>query len=195
MAFGFSFLVRSYAEKNNRSPELWRYLTILFPFIAPVVLALLPLDPSVAQSVIGSSMGGLDSPAKAAKGPFEERFPLLTQCLADQPAQVQVGLRVRYQRVKASFEFLLPVHPSAEARLLAEAENCRLVTWTGTSGSLSLIYGAGLVRPNAVEETSRWLAAAVAPGQKLMIAYRDAAGLQQFTEHRIDRAAGQASAG
>lgn len=82
------------------------------------------------------------------------------------------------------------MNPNAFTRLLAKARDRGFVTWTGAIGSVPLVYGAGLVRPNAVEEAGRWLSSAGAPGHKLTIALRGAAGPPQFSELRFEQAAG-----
>ncbi len=124
-------------------------------------------------------------PARATKGTFEERFPLLTRCLAGQPQEAQVGLKAHYRKVSVNFEFLLSARPEAIPQLLQEARFRSLVAWTGSTVSGPVVYGAGLVRPAAIEETRLWLAAAGAIGQKLTIAFRDGEGMPRIIEHHF----------
>lgn len=185
---GVRFIVRSHARQNNRDPDLWGWGALFFPFIVPVVLALLPQDPNSAGALLRGDTGA--SRAKAARGPLEERFPLLTRTLEGQPEATRAGLMAHFQKVKTNFEFLLPAQAGAVTRLLAEARGRGLITWTGSDGSVPLIYGAGMVPPSGVEEAGNWLASAGAPGGKLTIAHRDADGILRFTEHRFEQAAG-----
>ena len=185
---GVGALVRWHARQNDRDGDLWGFGAFFFPLITPIVLALLPLDPYSASSQLrASSQTGRATPAK---GRFEERFPLLTQCLEAQTEATRAGMRARFQAVKVNFEFLLPTSAVAVSRLLEEARCRGLAAWTGASGNAPLVYGAGLVRPSTVEEAESWLAAAGAPGQKLTIAFRDAEGVLHFIEHRFEQTAG-----
>jgi len=188
VACGVGALVRWHARQNNRDGDLWGIGAFFFPLITPVVLALLPEDPNSASARLRAGSGA--GPAKASQGPFEERFPLLTQCLEGQPEATRAGLRAHFQGVKANLEFLLPTTGAALPRLLTEAQQRAFAVWMGDSGNVPLVYGAGLVRQTAVEETERWLATAGAPGQKLTVAFRDAEGILRFFEHRFEQAAG-----
>lgn len=183
---GVGALVRWHANQNNRDGNLWGMGAFFLPLVTPILLALLPEDPNsgIAQLRTGSGAGR----AKAAEGSFEERFPLLTECLAGQPEVTRVGLKARFRAVKTNFEFLLPTSSEEISRLLAEAQDRGFVIWTGISGGVPLVYGAGLVRSSAVDETSRWLSSAGASGQKLAITFRDAEGILRIMEHRFDPA-------
>ena len=64
-----------------------------------------------------------------------------------------------------------------------------MIALTGSDGKAPQLYGAGMLRQSDAEQAGTWLAAAGAPGGKLTIAYRDADGILQFTEHRFDQAA------
>ncbi len=185
---GVRTLVRQYAGQSGRDGDLWGIGGFFFPLIVPIVLALMPPDPN-SQAAQFRAVSGTTR-AKAAGGSLEERFPLLTQCLAGQPEATRCGLMARFRAVRTNFEFLLPTTQTAIARLLAEAQDRKFVTWTGTNGNVPLVYGAGLVGPAAVEETGRWLSSAGAPGEKLTIAVRDADGVLQFIEHRFEPASG-----
>lgn len=185
---GVGALVRWHARQNNRDGDLWGIGAFFFPLITPVVLALLPEDPNSTSARFRA--GSREGRAKAAKGTFEERFPLLTQCLEAQPEATRAGMRAHFHGVKANFEFLLPASAGAVTRLLSEAQGRGFVVWTGASGNAPLVYGAALVRPGTVEEVEGWLAPAGAPGQRLTIAFRDAEGLLHFIEHRFEPAVG-----
>jgi hypothetical protein len=187
---GLMALADYYAKRSRRNEITTIAAMVVLPLVTPVILALLPLDPYLTYSNWRSGMPGALGFGKSAHGSFEDRFPLLIQSLAGQPEATRAGMKALFRGVRVNFEFLLGAHPSAVARLLAEAKNCGFVTWTGVSGNAPLVYGAGMVRPKAVEDTVRWLAAAGAPGQKLMIAFRDEAGLPQFREQRCGTVAG-----
>jgi hypothetical protein len=183
-----SLLVRWYADQNNRDGRWWGLYAVCFPIIVPIVLALLPQDPNSAGALLRAGHGR--GPANGAGGGFEERLPLLTQFLEGQPEAVRADMTARFREVKTSFEFLLTAKADAVARLLAEARERGLITWSGTDGSGPLIYGAGLAPPSGVEEAGDWLDSAGAPGGKLTIAHRDEDGLLRFIEHRFERATG-----
>jgi len=184
VSFGVRAVVRVHARHNNRDADLWGYGALFFPMITPVVLALMPQDPNSASVALRGDTGA--SCAKAAGGPLEERFPLLTQTLEGQPEETRAGLMAHFQKVKTNFEFLLPAKADAVTKLVAEARGRGLITWTGSDGSVPLVYGAGLVPPRGVEEAESWLASAGAPGKKLTIAHRDADGILRFAEHRFE---------
>jgi len=185
---GVRLLVRWHARQNNRDGDLWGYAAFFFPLITPIVLACLPQDPNSAAALLRGDTGA--SRAEAAQGPLKERFPLLTRTLEGHPEATRAGLMAHFQKVKTNFEFLLSTQAGAVTRLLAEARGRGLITWTGSDGSVPLVYGAGMVPPNGVDEAGNWLASAGAPGGKLTIAHRDADGILRFTEHRFEQAAG-----
>jgi hypothetical protein len=176
-----------YAQRTGRNDIVVFACMLVEPFVTPVIVALLPLDPSWDKFGRKRLAGGLGS-ARSARGTFGQRFPLLMECLAKQPPATRAGMQARYQPVKANFEFLLPAHPAAAARLLAEAQTSGFVTWTGNLGNAPLIYGAGLIQPAHLEQTVRWLAAAGMPGQKLRVAFRDGTGQPLIREQRIEGA-------
>jgi hypothetical protein len=186
VSFGVRAVVRLHARHNNRDTDLWGYAALFFPLITPVVLALLPQDPNSPGALLRGDIGA--SRAKAAQGQFEARFPLLTQTLEGHPEATRAGLAAHFQKAKTNFEFLLPTNPSALTRVVAEAQSRGLITWTGSDGSGPLVYGAGLVPPNGVDEAGNWLASAGAPGKKLTIAHRDGDGILRFIEHRFEKA-------
>ena len=188
VSFGVRAVVRWHARQNGRDSDLWGYAALFFPLITPVVLALLPQDPNSTGALLRADSGG--GRAKAAHGPFEERFPLLTQCLEGQAETTRAGLKAHFNGVKANFEFLLPTNASAVTRLLTEARDRGLITWTGADGNVPLVYGAGMVKPGAVEEAGNWLASAGAPGRKLTISFRDGDGILRFIEHHFEQATG-----
>ena len=180
---GVGALVRWHARQNNRDGDLWGLGAFFFPLITPIVLAFMPEDANSAGALLRTDAGG--GRAKAARGPFEERFPLLTRCLEGQPEATRAGLVALFQGVKTNFEFLLSTNPTALTRVLAEAQERGLTVWTATDGKVPLVYGAGMVKPNAVDEAGTWLASAGAPEGKLTIAFRDADGVSRFIEHRF----------
>ena len=188
VSFGVRTLVRWHARQNNRDGDLWGWGAFVFPLIVPVVLALLPQDPNSAGALLRADHSG--DRGKAAGGSFEERFPLLTQTLEGQPEATRAGMAAQFQKVKTNFEFLLQAKADAVTGVLAEAGSRGLIAWPGNDGRGPLVYGAGMLRPSEAKQAGSWLAAAGAPGGKLTIAFRDADGILQFTEHRFERAAG-----
>ncbi len=188
VSFCVRALVRWHARQNNRDGMIWGYGALFLPFIVPVVLALLPQDPSSPGASLRADHSG--DRGKAARGAFEERFPLLAHCLEGQPEATRVGMAAHFQKVKTNFEFLLPAKADAVAGVLAGARSRGLIAWTGSDGNVPQIYGAGMLRQSDVEQAGSWLATAGAPGGKLTIAYRDADGILRFTEHRFEQAAG-----
>lgn len=188
VSFGVRAIVRWHARQSNRDPDLWGWGAFIFPLVVPVVLALLPQDPNSPAASLRADHSG--DRGKAARGSFEERFPLLTQTLEGHPEATRAGMAAYFQKVKTNFEFLLQAKGDAVTGVLAEARSRGLIAWTGNDGQLPLVYGAGMLRPSEAKQAGSWLSSAGAPGGKLTIAYRDADGILQFTEHRFDRAAG-----
>jgi hypothetical protein len=183
---GVGALVRWHARQNGRDGDLWGMGGFFLPLVTPVVLALLPADPYSANAQFRAAAG--PGRAVAAKGTFEERFPLLMQTLEGQSAETRAGMKARFEGVKTNFEFLLPTAPGALAGLLGEAAKRRFSVWTGNLGTMPLVYGAGLVRTGAEEEVEGWLASAGAPGQKLKVAFWGASGLLRLSEHHCEQA-------
>ena len=174
------------AKLQARDDFWWWAWGHVFPFITPIVLALLPSRWNASLAEFKRGLRPHWNFVRAARGSFEERFPLLVRCLAGQPEATRTGLQVHFQGVKVNFEFLLGMHPNSVNRLMWEAQGRGFVVWTGIIESVPLVYGAGLVRPKAVEATARWLASAGAPGQKLTIACRDGTGALKFIENRFE---------
>jgi len=174
------------AKLQVRDDYWWWVAAYVFPFITPIVLAVMP---SRWGAPLANFKRGLrprwDFTNRAARGSFEERFPLLMRCLAGQPEATRAGLEAHFQGVRVNFEFLVGVNRHAVTLLVLEARDRGFVTWTGIIESVPLVYGAGMVRPKAVDEAARWLASAGAPGQKLTIACRDAGGAVRFIENRL----------
>jgi hypothetical protein len=174
------------AKLQARDDYWWWVAAYVFPFITPIVLAVMP---SRWGAPLVNFKRGLrphwDFTTRAARGSFEERFPLLLRCLEGQPEATRAGLEAHFQVVKVNFEFLVGVNRDGVTRLVLEAQDRGFVVWTGIIENVPLVYGAGLVRPKAVDETSRWLASAGVSGQKLTIACRDAAGAVRFIENRL----------
>jgi len=174
------------AKLQARDDFWWWIAAYLFPFITPIVLAAMP---SRWGAPLADFKRGLrpswDFTTQAARGSFEERFPLLMRCLAGQPEATRAGLQAHFQDVKVNFEFLVGMNRDAVNWLLVEAQDRGFVAWTGVVENVPLVYGAGLVRPKAVDETIRWLASAGAAGQQLTIACRDAGGSVRFIENRL----------
>src|ERR1700690_946445 len=165
------------AKLQARDDFWWWIAAYLFPFITPIVLAVMP---SRWGAPLADFKRGLrprwNFAAREARGSFEDRFPLLVRCLAGQPEATQAGLQAHFQEVKVNFEFLVGMNRDAVNWLVLEAQDRGFVAWTGVVENVPLVYGAGLVRPKDVDETTRWLGSAGAPGQKLTIPCRDAGG-------------------
>ncbi len=174
------------AKLQARDDFWWWAAAYVFPFVTPIVLAVMP---SRWGAPLADFKRGLrprwNFTARAARGSFEERFPLLMRCLAGQPEATRAGLEAHFQGVKVNFEFLVGMNRDAVNWLVLEAQDRGFVAWTGVVENVPLVYGAGLVRPKAVDEAAQWLASAGAPGQKLTIACHDAAGAVRFIENRL----------
>ena len=134
---GVRAIVRWHARQNNRDGDLWGYAAFFFPLITPVVLALLPQDPNSAGALLRAGTEG--GRGKASSGTFEERFPLLAQTLEGHPEATRSGLMAHFEKVKTNFEFLLPTQSGALTRLVAEARDRGLITWTGSVGRVPLV--------------------------------------------------------
>ncbi len=170
--------------------DIWWWLACFLPSVPPITLALLPDEWNSSRAELRRAASpGMGAPAKATAEALEDRFPLLVECLSGQPEQIRTSLTARFQPVKANLEFALAVAPDAAGRLLEETRNGGFEVTTGEQGALVSVYGAGLVRPDKVDELAGRLIAAAAPGQTVKIAFRDAEGLLHFAEHHSERTA------
>ena len=189
-------LVGFSAKRGGRDDAWWWWCAYFFPFVTPIVLALLPDKWNAPRAELRrafSAAGG--AAAKAATGAFEDRFPLLVESASGQAAETQAGLTARFRTVKANLEFTVAVVQDTAARLLLEARKLGFEMATGEQGALILVYGAGLVPPNKVDQLAAWLTGAAAPGQRMRMAFRDAEGFLNFIEHRPEEAAGLGAGG
>jgi hypothetical protein len=178
----------TYARNQGREGYWWAVAVTVFPYAASFILACLPPKPgSTAAEMRAAAENSRGTPAEAASGAFEERFPLLGRTLAACPEEIRAEQRKRFEPVRANFEFLLVPRPDAVSRLLTEAEIRKFVVWASKSLSGSQLYGAGLVRPDRFQETTAWLAAAGAPGSKFTAATRDRDGRLSFSEEYFEQ--------
>ncbi len=185
LSFSIATLAGWCAKLQARDDFWWWAAAYLFPFITPIVLAVMPSRWGSSLAEFKRGLRPRWSFTRPTRGSFEQRFPLLVRCLAEQPEATRAGLEAHFQRVRVNFEFLVGVNRDAVTRLLLEAQDRGFVAWTGIIENVPLVYGAGMVPPKAVDEVTRWLASAGAPGQKLTIACRDQGGGVRFIEDRL----------
>jgi len=125
-------LVGFSAKRGGRDDAWWWWCAYFFPFVTPIVLALLPDKWNAPRAELRrafSAAGG--AAAKAATGAFEDRFPLLVESASGQAAETQAGLTARFRTVKANLEFTVAVVQDTAARLLLEARKLGFEMATG----------------------------------------------------------------
>jgi hypothetical protein len=191
LSLGVCSLTGFSARRFGRDDNWWWVCAYFFPFVTPIVLALLPDNPNSPHAEMRrAARESRGAPAKAATGTFEDRFPLLVECMSGQAAETQAGLRERFLKVKSNLEFTVASAPGTASRLIEEAPQRGFALSTGALGPLVWVYGAGLVPQRDVDEVANWLTAACAPGQKVKVAFRDPEGMLHLVEHHPEHAAG-----
>jgi hypothetical protein len=171
----------SYAQQIGGDAFIWAGFSFFFPFATPVVLAFRTPKYNSTADVIQRMTAG-PAKAKAAAGPFSDRFPLLSRYLRGRPENIFAEQQPRFDPVPVNYEFLLEVDPSALIRMIAEASNRRLTTWTDNAESGTQLYGAGIVDGKDIEETATWLKAGAISGGKLQILWRQPDGVLKSHE-------------
>jgi hypothetical protein len=175
-------LCYSYAQQLGREAFVWAGFSFFFPFLTPLVLAFTPPRYNSTADVI-QRLQARPGKAKAAGGPFHERFPLLTQYLEGRPEGVRTEPRERFDSVKSNYEFLLQVDPNARMRMIAAASNRHLTTWVDNTEAGDKLFGAGFVELSDLEELARWLKEGAISGGKLSIMWRQADGVTKSLEY------------
>jgi hypothetical protein len=177
-------LVYVYANHRGRSGSYWAFATLLFPFVAPLILACVP-----AKAGSASAMLRRKEPAPAAVSlstavPIDERLPLLDRYLAGVTEETRVEQKIRYARVAANVEFSLWVDKSAADQIAVEAINRDFTVWMNAGEAATHLYGAGKVRPERCDAILGWLQGASAPGRVLTVALREPDGGLRMVEYR-----------
>ena len=175
-------LCYTYAQQIGRDAFIWAGFSFFFPFATPLVLAFrAPKYGSTADAVQRATAG--PTKAKAAQGPFSERFPLLVRYLQGKPEALFAEQKLRFDPVAVNYEFLLAVDPAAQIQMIAEASNRHLTTWIDTAESGTQLFGAGFVESKDLEEVAKWLKASAVSGGKLLIMWRQPDGVMKSLEY------------
>jgi hypothetical protein len=176
-----AFLCYTYASQLGREAWPWVTGSLYFPFLAPFILAF--MSPKYGSSADTQRRGtARPAPAKAAMGPFETRFPLLSAYLAARPPAAGMEPRARLDLVKANFEFSAFVDPTGLDGLVSGATARQLTVWTNPEDSGVRIFGAGLVGSTDIEGVTRWLRQA-APQRKVATAIHPNEGPTKYFEY------------
>jgi len=175
-------LCYSYAQQLGREAFIWAGFSFFFPFLTPLVLAFMSPKYNSTADVVQRMQKG-PGKAKAASGPFKERFPLLTQYLDGRPEAVRAETQNRFDVVKSNYEFLLQVDPNARMRMIAEASNRHITTWIDTTEDGDKLFGAGFVELKDLEETAKWLKSGAVSGGELTIMWRLPDGVVKSLEY------------
>src|ERR1035438_2971271 len=178
-----AFLCYTYAHQLGREAWLWVCGSLLFPFLAPFVLAFMPAKYGSLADVQRRGSRG-PAPVRAAAGPFEKRFPLLAPYLATLPKATVVELRIRARLdpVQANFEFSTLIDRDRLDGLLAGAAARQFTVWTHPEDAGVRVFGAGMVPAPAIDSVTTWLRQA-APQRKVAAAVHSAEGPTKFIEY------------
>jgi hypothetical protein len=174
-------LCYNYAQQIGGDGFIWGGFSFFFPFITPLVLAFRSPKYNSTADVVRRMTAG-PAKAKAAAGAFSDRFPLLSRYLQARPENLFTEQQSRFDAVPVNYEFLLEVDSGALIRLVAEASNRRLTTWTDTAEAGTQLYGAGVVETKDIEETASWLKGGAVSGGKLQIMWRQPDGVVKSHE-------------
>jgi hypothetical protein len=175
-------LCYNYAQQLGRDAFVWAGFSFFFPFATPLVLAFRSPKYNSTADVVRRMQQG-PAKAKAATGPFNERFPLLTQYLQGRPEADWAEQKARFDPVRANYEFLLAVDPNARVRMMAEASTRHMTTWTDTTESGTKLFGAAFVELKDLEEVAKWLKGGAVSGEKLSIVWRQPDGVIKSLEY------------
>ena len=176
-----AFLCYTYAGQLGREAWPWVTGSLLFPFLAPLILAFMsPKYGSMADEQRRSR--GRIAPAKAAMGPFDGRFPLLSAYLPDLPEAARLGARERLDPVKSNYEFSAFVELGAIDGFLAGAASRQLTVWTTADDGGVRVFGAGMVETAAIDGVTLWVRQS-AHKRKVATAVHPAEGPTKFFEY------------
>ena len=181
-----AYLCYTYADQLGREGWLWAAGSLRYPFIAPLILAFVPpKDGSAADLQRRNSVG--PAAAKAAGGPFETRFPLLSAYLGSMAPAISAEARAAMEPVKANFEFSAWVDQNGIAALVAGAAAKNLTLWKNPEDPGVRVFGAGMIDAPAVEGVTQWLRQ-VAPQRKLATSVHPNEGPPKYFEYypRVD---------
>ena len=176
-----AFLCYSYAEHLGREGWLWVVGSLRYPFIAPFILAFIPPKYGSAAE-LQRKASGLTAPAKAAAGPFETRFPLLSAYLGSMTPTIGADARTRMEPVQSNFEFSALVDHEGLNVLMERADPMKLTIWSHPEDPGVRVFGAGMVAAPAVADITNWLRQ-IAPQRKLATAIHPNEGPTKFFEY------------
>jgi hypothetical protein len=176
-----AFLCYTYAGQLGREAWPWVTGSLLFPFLAPLILAF--MSPKYGSSADEQRRSrGRAAPAKAAAGPFDARFPLLSAYLASVPEASRQEARERLDPVKANYEFSAFLDPAAIDGFIAGAASRQLTVWITSDDSVVRVFGAGMVDPASIDSVTQWVRQA-APKRKVATAVHPAEGPTKYFEY------------
>lgn len=176
-----AFLCYTYAGQLGREAWPWVTGSLFYPFLAPLILAFMPAK--YGSSADEQRRGrGRSAPAKAAAGPFDARFPLLSAYLANVPEAARLEPRVRLDPVKANYEFSAFLDPAEMEAFLAGATARQLTVWTTADDAGVRVFGAGMVATAAIDGVTQWVRQS-APKRKVATAVHPAEGPTKFFEY------------
>lgn len=131
-------LCYAYAKLLGRDEWKWGVGALAIPFLTPLILAfVLPKPGSTAAEFHPEKLAPV--PIKGAVGSFEDRFPLLERCLANQPEAIRNEQSAPFAPAVANFEFVLKVAPDALARFTEQAQLRKFLIWNnaGPNGAIA----------------------------------------------------------
>ena len=174
-------LCYTYARQLGREGWPWVVGSLRYPFIAPFVLAFMPAKYGSAadEQRRGSAR---PAPAKAAAGPFEARFPLLSAYVGSKTQDIGADARAKMDPVKANFEFSAFVDQQGLDALNARAVQMKFTLWTHPEDPGFRVFGAGMVAATAMDSVTTWLRE-VAPQRKLATAVHQTEGPTKYFEY------------
>ncbi len=176
-----AFLCYTYAGQLGREAWPWVTGSLFFPFLAPLILAFMPAK--YGSSADEQRRGrGRSAPAKAAAGPFDARFPLLSAYLTNLPEAARLEPRARLDPVKANYEFSAFLEPAGMDAFLAGATARQLTVWTTADDAGVRVFGAGMVAAAAIDAVTQWVRQ-WAPKRKVSTAVHPAEGPTKFFEY------------
>jgi hypothetical protein len=168
----------SYAGKIGRDTFRWSLGAFVAPYLTPLILAFVPPHYSSRAAMVNAQ----NAPPRPVdiKGAFEERFPLLSRRLAEQPEAVRQEQKTRFAAAPSNFEFLITVRDGAMDVMLTDALIRKLTVWASPENQL---FGAGVVLPAAFDETIAWLRRNCSEQTKMEVSARSADGRIKFFEY------------
>lgn len=180
-------LAYSYAIGLGRDGFRWGMGAFAVPYVTPLILAFMPPNPGSVVAKYRQNTAPRRAVEKSATGSFEERFPLLERSLSKAPDMTRQEQRTRFGPVTSNFEFILTANGSAVDGLAAESITRKLTVWIDGQDDTGQVqvYGAGVVRPEDIEQATAWLRLHAASGTKLDIATRDLDGRLRFFEYHL----------